>query len=141
MEERNNLMIIDDYVVDLTTASNTFCSMEPKNDEDRKILFRAANNPDKRVSDMINLKIKVKDIYVETVMVKDRDNEEIMRPAPRIVLIDDKKVSYQCVSVGMLGAFKKLITIYGLPTWEKGIEIEIKQITKGDRSMLTFNVV
>lgn len=142
MEERtNNLMVIDDFVVDLTTASNTFCSMEAKTDNDKKALFKAANNPDKRISDMINMKIKVKDIYVETVMVKDRNDDTIMRPAPRIVLIDEQKVSYQCVSVGMLGALKKLIAIYGLPTWDKPIEIEIKQITKGDRSLLTFNVV
>lgn len=129
-----------DLIVDLTTAQQQFCSMKATTDEEKAKLYNAMNNPDERLGDKINMQIKAKDLYVEVVNCTNAETGEVT-PCPRIVIIDDKGKSYQCVSVGIFSALKKIIQVYGAPTWTKPITLEVKQITKGERKMLTLNVV
>lgn len=126
--------------MDMTTAKTQYCSMVADTDEARAKLFNAMNNPDERLSEMINKQIKVKDVYIEVVDCTNTETGEVT-PCPRIVLIDEKGKSYQAVSIGIYSALKKLFQVYGVPTWEKAVTMEVKQITKGDRKMLTLNVV
>jgi len=60
-----------------------------------------------------------------------------------VVLIDDKGVSYQCVSLGIFSALKKVFAIFGTPdTWKKPIGIKVKTIDKGNnRNPMTFDLV
>ena len=61
---------------------------------------------------------------------------------PRIVLIDKDGVGYQAVSMGIYSAIKKLMTIKGNPaTWKKPVKLKVTQVTKGDRKLLTLNMV
>lgn len=126
--------------VDMTTAQLSFCSMTAATDEAKAKLFNAMNNPDERLSEMINRRIAAKDLYVEIVNCTNEETGEVTA-CPRIVIIDDKGKSYQCVSIGIYSALKKIIQVFGAPTWEKPVNIEVKQITKGARKMLTLNVV
>ena len=98
------------------------------------------NNPDRRIADCINMTIKAKDVYIEVVNCTNTETGEVTA-CPRIVIIDDKGVAYQAVSVGIYSALKKVVQVYGAPTWEKPIPLMVKQITKGERKMLTLNVV
>lgn len=127
------------FVADLTTATSSFCSLTASTIEEKASLFKAMNNPDFRVSDCINKTIMAKDVYCETVQCVNRNTGEVTH-APRIVIIDMEGKGYQCVSIGMLGALKKVFQVFGMPTWEQGLPLEIKQIKKGDRSLLTFDV-
>lgn len=129
-----------DLVVDMTSAQVQFCSLNPTTDEDRAKLFNAMNNPEHRLSDFINKVIRAKDIYVEIVDCTNKETGEVTR-APRVVIIDDMGKGYQCVSVGVFSALKKIIQVYGAPTWNKPVKVEVKNINKGSRSMLTLNVV
>lgn len=129
-----------DVSVDMTTAQTQFCSMTASTDEDKAKLFNAMNNPDKRLADCINMKIKAKDLYIEVVNCTNEETGEITA-CPRIVIIDDKGVSYQAVSIGIYSALKKVIQVFGTPTWEKPVTLEVKQVSKGTRKMLTLNVV
>lgn len=134
-------MFADDgfnIVMDLTTAKTSFCSMVAEKDEDKAKLYNAMNNPDNRLSDWINKTINAKDLYIEVVNCTNTETGEVTA-CPRIVLIDDKGVSYQCVSIGVYSAIKKLIQAFGVPTWHKPIKLEVKQITKGERKMLTLD--
>ena len=126
-------------VADLTTAKTQFCSMVAETPESKAKLFNAMNNPDKRIADCINMKINAKDIYIEVVTCTNKETGEVNN-CPRIVIIDDKGVSYQAVSIGIYSALKKIIQVFGAPTWEKAIPLEVKQVTKGERKMLTLNV-
>lgn len=128
-----------DVIVDMTSAQLQFCSMQAVTDEDKMKVFNTMNNPDKRLSDCINMKINAKDLFVEIVNCTNEKTGEITA-CPRIVIVDDKGVSYQAVSIGIYSALKKLIQVFGAPTWEKTIPLEVKQITKGERKMLTLNV-
>lgn len=123
---------------DLTNSSDSYTSIDISSPENKAKLFKAMNNPDERISDMINKEIKVTDIYVEVIECAN-DNGEVTK-CPRVVLIDDKGKSYYAVSTGIYNSVKKLIKIFGLPTWNPAITITPKQITKKDRKILTLDV-
>lgn len=126
-------------IADLTTATQSFCSMVANTDKEKAALFKVMNNPEGRLKDMINMDIEVKDVYCEAVQCVNKETGELTT-APRIVLIDKDNKGYQCVSVGIYSALKKLFLIYGQPTWKTPITLTIKSINKGDRSILTFEV-
>lgn len=127
-------------VADMTTAKTQFCSMVAKTNEEKAKLFNAMNNPDKRLADCINMEIKAKDLYVEVVNCTNEETGEVTA-CPRMVIIDVDGVSYQAVSVGIYSALKKMIQIYGAPTWTQPVRMRVKQITKGTRKMLTLDVI
>lgn len=125
---------------DMTTAQAQFCSMTANSKEEQVKLYNAMNNPDERLSDCINMTLNVKDIYVEIVTCTNEETGE-QTQCPRIVLIDAEGKSYQCVSIGIYSAIKKAIQVFGVPTWHEPVKMEVKQVTKGTRKMLTLNVV
>lgn len=128
-----------DISVDMTSAQLAFSSLQASTDEEKAQLFNAINNPEKRLSDCINMVINAKDLFVEVVNCTNEETGEVTA-CPRIVIIDDKGVSYQAVSLGIYSALKKVIQIFGVPTWNKPIALEVKQVTKGTRKMLTLNI-
>lgn len=137
-ETRNddNTMLI----ADLTSRTTQYCSMTATTEEEKAQLFNATNNPEFRLGDMINTVISVKDVFVEAVECTNRETGECTA-CPRIVLIDVDGKGYACVSLGIFSAIKKLFGIYGEPrTWKTPLKVVVKQVTKGDRKMLTLNV-
>lgn len=130
------------FIMDLTAERKVqFCSMVPKNEDEEIILFNAMNNPEKRIGDCINLTIEVKHVFCEVVTCINRETGE-SNICPRIVLIDKDGVGYQAVSMGIYSALKKIISIKGNPAnWKKPVKLQVTQITKGDRKLLTFNLV
>lgn len=141
VRNQNNVFMDEGYsiAVDLTSAQTQFCSMTAKTPEEKAKLFNAMNNPDKRIGDCINMVINAKDLYVEVVNCTNEETGEVTA-CPRIVIIDDKGVGYQAVSVGIFSALKKVIQVFGAPTWETPVKLKVQQITKGSRKMLTLNV-
>lgn len=130
------------FIMDLTSERKVqFCSMTPKNEDEEIVLYNAMNAPEKRVGDCINMTIEVKHIYCEVVTCVNRESGE-ESVCPRIVLIDKDGVGYQAVSTGIYSAIKKLMTIKGNPaTWKKPVKLKVTQVTKGDRKLLTLNMV
>lgn len=126
--------------VDMTSAQLSFCSMTANTHDEKAKMFNAMNNPDKRIADCINMKIRAKDLYIEVVNCTNEETGEVTA-CPRIVIIDDKGISYQAVSIGIYSALKKAIQVFGPPTWVEPVTLEVKQVTKGNKKMLTLNVV
>lgn len=144
MENTNNtsLAIMDEndsFIADLTSAKTMFCSIKAETDAERAIVFNATNNPEKRIADCINTVIHVKDLFCEVVPCTNKETGEVTT-CPRTILIDEKGVGHVAVSRGVFNAIKKVIALYGAPTWETPIPLEVKQISKGERKILTFNV-
>lgn len=144
-EKNTALMVMEEderFIMDLTSERKTqFCSMVPKNEDEEIILFNAMNNPEKRIGDCINMTIDVKHVFCEVVTCVNRETNEASF-CPRIVLIDTDGIGYQAVSLGVYSALKKIFAIKGVPTtWKKPVKLQVVQITKGDRKMLTFNMV
>ena len=123
----------------LNSRNISFCSMVANTLEEKANLYNAMNNPSDRLADHINEIINVKDIFVEVVELESETtgNKE---KAPRIVLIDDAGLSHACVSFGIYNALRKLISIYGQPTWNTPIPLKVRQINKNNRSLLTLDV-
>lgn len=144
MEENQNtsLQVFNDdtgLIGELTTRSAQFCSFTAETREEKALMFKAMNNPDRRLADCINQEISLVDIFCETVGIKQDDGSTVM--CPRVVLIDNERISYQCVSIGVMNALRKLISVYGLPTWQEPIKIMPRGIKKNKFTILTFDVV
>lgn len=140
-----NTVVMDDdekMVADLTTRRVSYCSLTAETAEEKTTLYNAMNNPQNRVKDCINETIALKDVFVEVVHCVNRETGESVA-APRVVFIDDNGIGYQCVSTGVFSALKKLFAVFGEPrTWEKPVNIKIKQLNRGtDKSILTFDVI
>lgn len=127
------------FIADLTSRQTTFCSLVANTPAEKAMLFKAMNNPEKRVGDCINMTINAKDLFCEVVNCINQQTGEV-QVCPRIVIIDDKGVGYQAVSLGVYSAIKKIIQVFGTPSWETPLPLIVKQITKGDRKLLTFDV-
>lgn len=129
------------FIINLTQRQVSYCSMKPRNDDEAVILFNAMNSPEKRIKDCINMPIEVKDIFVE-VVYPENERTKLREPAPRVVLIDSNGVGYQAVSLGTYTAVKKIMDAFGTPdTWKAPKSFMVKQISKGDRSVLTLEAV
>ena len=124
----------------LTSRKQVFCSVQADTAKGKTVMFKAMNNPDFRIADMINQTISVKDVYAEMIEITHEETGEI-ETAPRIVLIDADGKGYQAVSSGIFGALKKLIAVFGAPTWETPIKLKILQIERKGKRILSFDVV
>lgn len=128
------------FSIQLTdTKNDMFTSLKADTMEEKAMLFKAMNNPDFRLGDMINKTIEVCDVFCETVTCVNKQTGEPQK-APRIVLIDKNGKSYQAVSLGVFSALKKIIAVFGAPHWDTPIKLQINQVTIGERKMLTFGI-
>ena len=137
--------VVDDderYILDLTAKRSVqYCSFKPDNEEDEIVLFNAMNNPTKRIADCINMTISVRHVFCEIVECTNRDTGAVTK-CPRVVLIGDDGESYQAVSIGIFSALKKIFAIKGEPsTWKKPVRLKVIQQTRGERKILTFEMV
>lgn len=123
----------------LTSSGNAFCTYKASTPAEKAKLFEIMNNPTYRLSDKINETLLITDIFAEIVQCVNEETGETTE-APRIVLIDKDGVGYQCVSTGIFGSLKKLMTVYGEPTWTEPIPLKILQVKNGKKSLLTFTV-
>lgn len=137
MEENEN------FIMDLTaprTVAYSSIDLTKASEADKKNYFNAINSSDKRLGDEINNVIELKNVYVEIVELHDDKTGE-MTKAPRIVLIDSKGDGYTCVSTGIFSSLKKIFQVFGIPeTWKSPIKLKVKQITKGEKKILTLAV-
>lgn len=115
------------------------CSVKAEDAASKAIVFNAATNPDYKLKSCINKKIRLKDLYAETIELMNDETGEIVN-VPRIVLIDEDGASYECVSVGMFSAIRKLVAVYGEPTWDPPLEVTVKEKPVGKGSMLTLQM-
>lgn len=144
----NELAIINDdsgaeLIASLTgSVPLIYSSFTPTNSNEKADLFNIMNGDCKRLGDMVNIPLHIKDVFVEVVDMTDKNTGEVIK-APRIILIDKDNIGYACVSKGVFGALKKMMMpeMFGQPTWEPAITIVPQRIQKGaDRSILTLSV-
>ena len=141
-EVKNELIEFDDqdFAGRIQSKNQMWHTLVIKTNEDSEKLYNAINVPDERLKDMINKKINIVNVIVQTIQcVNDRTGET--HSAPRFIIIDDKGKSYVAVSVGIFTALNTLFQIYGNPPYATPITVEVKQISKGtDKSILTLSV-
>lgn len=103
-----------------------FSSKELKNDNDKKVMYNALSSPDYTISENVGEKLIIKDIAAFPVNFVDEDGSEVQ--VLRTILIDDKGKTWAATSSGIANSVTKLFAIYGMPTWQNGISVQIKQV-------------
>lgn len=124
---------------ELNKEDQIFCSIIAATEEEKIRLFNVMNSPENRLADFVNMEIEVSDVIAETVRIIDDSGEESL--CPRIILVSPDGAAYQCVSNGIYSALKKAFNIFGAPHWDKARVFKVKQIKKGNNSVLTLEMV
>lgn len=117
----------------------SFTSLKNETNEEKQILYKAMSNPDKRLGDCINTVIMAKDLFMEQVEMVNQETGEV-QVCPRIVIVDKDGLSYQSVSFGVFNALKRVIQVFGNPTWEQPIPLKVIQVTRGEKKMLSLDI-
>lgn len=128
-------------LVDRSSATMSYCSVKATTNEEKVALFNAINNPEKRLKEMVNVPIALKDVYCERVTFIDKGTGEA-QPGVRMVLIAEDGTAYQAASKGVFSSLDKLFKVFGYPnTWDKPISIIPKVIDRGtNRQVLVFSL-
>lgn len=136
MEEKKNELTLFTGV-----KAQTFCSKVAEKKEEKKELFNALETCDALLNDCVGQEITIKDIFCEEKEVIDEETGELKKKY-RTILFDVNGQTYATGSYGIFNVIKKLISIYGLPTWQEGIKVKVAKRPIGNgKSSLTLTLV
>ena len=136
MEEKKNEVTLFNQ-----SEKECFCSICPETLEDKKKLFNALESCDIVLFDIVGQEINMKDVYCEKTSVLDDETGEV-KPKYRTIIFDTDGKTYAIGSYGIYNIMKRIIAIYGAPTWEDGLKVKvIKQKVKDGKSKLSLTLV
>lgn len=118
--------------------TNQFVSFRAEDMKSKVRLFNAMNQPKYKVSDMINKKIKLKDVILMNVTMEGEDGEQ--DTGIRSVLIDADGNAYNATSNGIFSSLTNLYMIFGTLHFEEPLEIMISQIPTKRGSTLSITL-
>lgn len=122
-------------------CAESYCSLKGATREEKMAMYNAVNSPDYKLSDYTGKVIGIKDVVIEQIQLADEKTGEVKNQA-RVVLIDGNGKSYQCVSNGIYNSIKKIISIFGEPTWDEVVVVEVQNLsTAKGRKTLTLKAV
>lgn len=131
-----------DFIGEITSKTVALSSIDLTNAtrEEKIQVFNAINGECKRIAECVNMPIKICNIYIEEVVLKQDDGT--LQKCPRIILLDEENVGYCAVSVGVHNCLKKIVQMFGMPSeWEDGFLTVIpKTIKKGNKSITTLDL-
>ena len=120
------------------STPNQFVSFRAEDMKSKVRLFNAMNQPKYKVSDMINKKIKLKDVILMNVIMEGEDGEQ--DTGIRSVLIDADGNAYNATSNGIFSSLTNLYMIFGTLHFEDPLEILISQIPTKRGSTLSITL-
>lgn len=103
---------------------------------DKIALLNALDSADKRVTDCIGQVITVKGIYAETHYSKKKEKQVC-----RTLVIDDQGVSYATGSFVFMNSLKAIMDVFGAPTDEEPLKIQIVEKPMERGNAITAKVV
>ena len=122
-------------------GGRTYCSKVVENEEDKKELFNALETCDALLNDCVGQEIAIEDVYCEEREVVDSETGEVKKKY-RTILFDINGQTYATGSYGIFNIIRKLIAIYGMPTWKDGIKVKVAKRPIGNgKSSLTLTLV
>lgn len=135
----NAMSTTNDKMLDFNAfnrETNQFVSFHAEDMKSKVRLFNAMNQPKYKVSDMINKKIKLKDVILMNVIMEGEDGEQ--DTGIRSVLIDADGNAYNATSNGIFSSLTNLYMIFGTLHFEDPLEILISQIPTKRGSTLSI---
>lgn len=137
----NAMSTTNDKMLDFNAfnrETNQFVSFRTEDMKSKVRLFNAMNQPKYKVSDMINKKIKLKDVILMNVTMEGEDGEQ--DTGIRSVLIDADGNAYNATSNGIFSSLTNLYMIFGTLHFEDPLEILISQIPTKRGSTLSITL-
>lgn len=137
----NAMTTTNDKMLDFNAfnrETNQFVSFRAEDMKSKVRLFNAMNQPKYKVSDMINKKIKLKDVILMNVTMEGEDGEQDI--GIRSVLIDADGNAYNATSNGIFSSLTNLYMIFGTLHFEEPLEILISQIPTKRGSTLSITL-
>lgn len=137
----NAMTTANDKMLDFNAfnrETNQFVSFRAEDMKSKVRLFNAMNQPKYKVSDMINKKIKLKDVILMNVTMEGEDGEQ--DTGIRSVLIDADGNAYNATSNGIFSSLTNLYMIFGTLHFEDPLEILISQIATKRGSTLSITL-
>lgn len=137
----NAMTTTNDKMLDFNAfnrETNQFVSFHAEDMKSKVRLFNAMNQPKYKVSDMINKKIKLKDVILMNVTMEGEDGEQ--DTGIRSVLIDADGNAYNATSNGIFSSLTNLYMIFGTLHFEEPLEIMISQIPTKRGSTLSITL-
>lgn len=137
----NAMSTTNDKMLDFNAfnrETNQFVSFRAEDMKSKVRLFNAMNQPKYKVSDMINKKIKLKDVILMNVTMEGEDGEQ--DTGIRSVLIDADGNAYNATSNGIFSSLTNLYMIFGTLHFEDPLEILISQIATKRGSTLSITL-
>jgi hypothetical protein len=137
----NAMTTTNDKMLDFNAfnrETNQFVSFRAEDMKSKVRLFNAMNQPKYKVSDMINKKIKLKDVILMNVTMEGEDGEQ--DTGIRSVLIDADGNAYNATSNGIFSSLTNLYMIFGTLHFEDPLEILISQIPTKRGSTLSITL-
>ena len=137
----NAMSTTNDKMLDFNAfnrETNQFVSFRAEDMKSKVRLFNAMNQPKYKVSDMINKKIKLKDVIRMNVTMEGEDGEQ--DTGIRSVLIDADGNAYNATSNGIFSSLTNLYMIFGTLHFEDPLEIMISQIPTKRGSTLSITL-
>ena len=137
----NAMSTTNDKMLDFNAfnrETNQFVSFRAEDMKSKVRLFNAMNQPKYKVSDMINKKIKLKDVILMNVTMEGEDGEQ--DTGIRSVLIDADGNAYNATSNGIFSSLTNLYMIFGTLHFEDPLEILISQIPTQRGSTLSITL-
>lgn len=137
----NAMTTTNDKMLDFNAfnrETNQFVSFRAEDMKSKVRLFNAMNQPKYKVSDMINKKIKLKDVILMNVTMEGEDGEQ--DTGIRSVLIDADGNAYNATSNGICSSLTNLYMIFGTLHFEDPLEIMISQIPTKRGSTLSITL-
>lgn len=115
---------------DIAGGGKGYCTMKAEDRKAKTTLYNACANPAK-LSDNINIPIRMIHFYVEVIQCANKDTGEIVS-VPRVVIIDEKGKGFQAVSVGIYNAIKRIVSMFGSPAdWDEPVTVMCQNVDLG----------
>jgi hypothetical protein len=102
-------------------------------------LLNALQDCDGKLTELVNVPIKVTDYVAHEVDLTSKETGEIVT-CTRLVLIDVDGSTYQCVSSTLLRSIQTVAYAFGPPPWNPPLEMTVKTRRNGERSIYWFDV-
>lgn len=121
-----------------------YSSIKASSVEEKKKLYNALEKCDALLNDIVGTEINIKDFYVEERIVTedDEDGNEKSVVKYRTILFDTDGKSYATGSYGVYNALRRIVMVYGSPTWEEGVLVKVeKKPIKNGKTQLTLVLV
>jgi len=115
-------------------AGRLATSLDMQSQSGRHRMLKCLQDCDARLTDEVNIPLNITDYLVHDVELTNKDTGEVTG-ATRMVLIDDKQCTHECVSLGLLRSFQRLASLFGIPPWEPAKRLTVKSKRKAERNL------